>query len=701
MLKPNDLEAVSMAYDKPMRELENRIMQDIIRRLKANGNEITRAADWQINRLYELGMSKKDIETFIQQSLNLSDEDVHAMYEKAIETDYLRNAALYAASGMEQIPFAENAGLQQMLHAISGQTYGTLQNITNSLGFSTRNAAGRLVFQPIADYYQKTLDGAMLDIASGAFDYNTVLKRIVSEMTNSGLRTVDYATGWANRVDVAARRAVMTGISQLTAKVSEDNAAALDTEYFEVSWHGGARPEHQVWQGKVYSKAQLASVCGLGTVTGLCGANCYHGYYPFIPGISERTYTDEELAKMNAEENTPKEFGGRQYTKYEALQRQRRLETTMRAQKQQIALLESGGADEDTLTAAKGRYRTMSYEYTRFSKAMGLPQQRERIRVSGDFVPKVGARKTGTVSEAERAELLKNPLTSEGRSGIIKVEEEQKEIIVKDIDKLKNSGMKEADYNEYMGIIKSHENQDVKRIYNEYADDISSIKLSNTGYYRPGNNSLVFDYPQQRYIDNGINKYSTLAHEYGHYFDAKASFENVHYKEIEAIHENVPFGDKFFSKVPSSSDEFLAAVRMDKEYLRSIGFSKLKDEMYSHDGSSGVQDAIDGMFIGKDYRIRWGHGEDYYNWKYNSLKDIGKIGKTHSEKHLQSVYKSLGFDASSQAKVKSICRNYETASEMWANIMSAIVCGGEELEYVKQYLPNSYNAMIEILKGVK
>ena len=86
------------------------------------------------------------------------------------------------------------------------------------------------------------LDSAMLDIASGAFDYNTVLMRTVKQLTNSGLRSVDYATGWSNRVDVAARRAVMTGMSQLTAKVNEDNMTALDTEYVEVSWHSGARP---------------------------------------------------------------------------------------------------------------------------------------------------------------------------------------------------------------------------------------------------------------------------------------------------------------------------------------------------------------------------------------------------------------------------------------------------------------------------
>ncbi len=714
MLTSGEIEAVSMSMDNSLKNLEMRIMEDIVRRIKIN-SEITRSADWQITRLLQLGISMKEIEGYIKDTLDFSDDDMQEMYSNIISSGYARDKKLYEAVGAELIPFEQNHELQQLVSAVASQTNLTLKNITQSLGFAVRQPDGKLKFIKLAEYYQKTLDNAMLDITSGAFDYNTVLKRIVKEIANSGLRTVDYATGWSNRVDVAARRAVMTGMSQITAKINEDNAEALDTDMFEVTWHGGARPEHQVWQGRWYTRKQLETVCGLGTVTGLCGANCYHDYYPVIPGVSEPAYTENELEELNAKENTPIEYNGKQYTKYEALQRQRRLETTMRAQRQEIKLLKEGGASEDDLINVRARYRGTSHEYAKFSQAMGLPQQRERVNIDGlgnigqgkytgssgkgshVQIPPVGAKAVDKVSDQERLELLKNPLTGETESDIIKAEE----IIVKNIDKLENSGMKKDDYNEYMEIIRNHENQDIKKLYNEYADDVSSIKLGDTGYYRPGNNSLVFDYPQQRYIENGINKYSTLAHEYGHYFDSRASFENVHYNEIDAIHENVPFGDKFFSKVPSSSDEFLVAVRKDKEYLQSLGFNGLKEDLYDHDASSGVQDAIDGMFIGKNYRIRWGHGEDYYNWKYNSLKNIGKMGKTNSEKHLQSVYKTLGFDASSQAKVKSICRNYETASEMWANIMSAIVCGGEELEYIKKYLPNSYNTMIEILKGVK
>lgn len=382
MLKPNEIEAVSMAFDEQMKQLETRIMQDIVRRIKING-EITRSADWQINRLYQLGLAKEDIKKAIAEHLNLSDDEIQDMYYNAAESGYTRDKALYIKSGKSFVEFEDNKRLQQLILAVSAQTSSEFKNITQSLGFAVREQGGKLKFSPIADYYQRTLDTAMLDISSGAFDYNTVLKRIVSEMTNSGLRSVDYASGWSNRVDVAARRAVMTGLSQITAKINEQNAEELHTNYFEVSWHSGARPSHQIWQGKVYTKEKLITVCGLGSVTGLCGANCYHDYYPFIPGISERTYTDEELDEMNAQENKPQEYNGKQYTKYEALQRQRRLETTMRAQRQQIKLLQDGGADEEDIINARCRYRGTSHEYSRFSKAMSLPQQRERVTVDG------------------------------------------------------------------------------------------------------------------------------------------------------------------------------------------------------------------------------------------------------------------------------------------------------------------------------
>lgn len=382
MYTPNELEALSMAFDGQMKRLQQDVMSDIIRRIAING-EVTRSADWQINRLYEIGVTKEHIEKSIQKSMNITDEEIEAMFKQVIESGYVRNEGIYKRLGAEFVPFEENELLQQYISAIAKQTAEEMHNISQSLGFAVKNADGTLTFKPIAEYYQDTLDNAINGIASGVFDYNTALKKAVKEMTNSGLRTVDYASGWSNRVDVAARRAIMTGMTQLTGKVNEMNAEQLGTDTYETTWHSGARPSHQVWQGRWYTMDELISVCGLGTVTGLNGANCYHDYYPVIPGISVPTYTAEELEEMNRKENTPVKYGDKEYTKYEALQRQRKLETTMRAQRQKIKLLQTGNADEDDIIAARCRYRGTSQEYTRFSEAMDLPQQRERVTIDG------------------------------------------------------------------------------------------------------------------------------------------------------------------------------------------------------------------------------------------------------------------------------------------------------------------------------
>jgi hypothetical protein len=416
MFTPTEIEALPSAMEQLYRSLQLNIMSDLTGRLKANGEEITSAADWQINRLYELGVSKDEIDSLIQSTLDVSDDEIDRIYDEVVKSGYARNEELYTSKGKEYIPYAENKQLQQLVKAVKNQTKSEYRNITGSLGFAVRNSDNTVSLTPLAKFYQDTLDNGLMQIASGAVDYNTVLKKAVKAMTDSGLRTVDYASGWSNRVDVAVRRALMTGFNQVVAKVNEDNAEQLGTEYFEVSYHRGARPTHQVWQGRVYSKKELETVCGLGTVTGLCGANCYHSYSPFIKGIDTPTYSEEELDRMNEEENTPKEYNGRQYMAYEAQQRQRRLETAMRADRQKIELLTQGGADDDTITGAKAKYFQRQDEYVKFSKAMGLPQQWERVTVNGkNALGSKLPKKAGSVNKITAESVAKS-----GKSGIIK-----------------------------------------------------------------------------------------------------------------------------------------------------------------------------------------------------------------------------------------------------------------------------------------
>lgn len=381
MLTGDEIESLPIGLEKLFRGLEKRIMRDIIRRLKAAG-EITRSADWQIYRSAELGKTIDEIKKEIAETLDGGDEEVNKLFDEAAKTSWARDKKLYKSVGQTPIAYKDNETLKQLVAAVKAQTSDELRNITGTLGVATANK-GRIKTVSLTEYFTDTLDNAALDISSGAFDYNTVLKRTVTELVNSGIRTINYDSvskrPTTARVDVAARRAVMTGVNQLTAKISEDNAKTLGTDMYEVSAHSCCRPEHVEWQGGWYTMAQLKSVCGYGKVDGLKGANCGHSFDPVIPGVSEPSYTPEELRKMRAEELKKHEYNGKEYTKYEASQRQRRLERTIAARRHAVDLLEEGGADEKTIQDARASFQAVSQEYTRFSKAMGLPQQRERV----------------------------------------------------------------------------------------------------------------------------------------------------------------------------------------------------------------------------------------------------------------------------------------------------------------------------------
>ena len=401
-----EIEKLTAKTENIFSELEIRIMSDIVRRIKEN-NFSTATADWQVSRLQQLGMSEKQIREWMQKALKASDTEMDRIFSDEVYKEYYGHAKAYKLADLQQIPFEKNTFLAQLIEAVKQQLKGEYQNIAGSMGFAIKDPAnGRIKSVPLMDYYRSTMDNAVLDIKSGAFDYNTVLNRTIRQMTDSGIRYIEYDSGHRDRVNVVARRAVLTGFRQVQGKINEQAAADLNTDQYEVSYHVGARPTHQPWQGKVWTMQQLQEVCGLGEVTGLKGANCYHDYKPFPPG-SVRTYTDEQLARMNKEENTPKEYNGKQYTTYEALQQQRKMERNMRAQRQKIKLLQAGGADEQDIILAKAKYQGQMQTYRDFSEKMKLPEQKARIMqdgLRGKFMPtKVEHAKVEKISERKIA----------------------------------------------------------------------------------------------------------------------------------------------------------------------------------------------------------------------------------------------------------------------------------------------------------
>ena len=384
-MTPGEKEELPLRLEKMYKEVGEFVMQDVCRRIKKAG-EITSTADWQINRLVGMGATTEEIEREIKDRLKLTYAEVYEIYDKVIEWEYVRNAEIYEQVNAEFVPYEDNEELKQITETLREQTLNEFENIPNSLGYAV-SMGGKIVFTPLSEYYQKYIDRACMEIITGVSDYNSALRRAVKQMANSGLRTtgVTYASGHSDRIEVAARRSVMTGVSQLTGHISRYNAQKLGTDYFEVEAHAGARNtgsgylNHQSWQGRVYSSEQLRSVCGLGEGGGLNGWNCYHTYYPFIPGISERNWSDADLDELARSENVPKEWQGKQYTTYGLTQKQREMERNMRAQREAIQGLKWGGADKEEITSAQAKYKGQLYQYRHFCGKFGFETQTERV----------------------------------------------------------------------------------------------------------------------------------------------------------------------------------------------------------------------------------------------------------------------------------------------------------------------------------
>lgn len=334
--------------------------------------------------------------------------------EKLLDDVVARNQRYYKELiDLAQVTAPQRLISQEDTYAIYEQTKGIYRNITQSMGFQIKQGRHIIMLHP-AKAYQWALDSAELQIQSGAISYNQAFYDAVKQLADSGLcvaydkngnllkNRVAYQSGHIDHLDVAVRRAVMTGVNQLNQKYREQSMDYLDTDLVETNAHLGARnidgpnkwDNHEKWQGRWFrwkkyteqypnsSKGDYPDFdesCGPGSVTGIGGANCRHSYYSVIEGVNEPTYSQEDLDALKGE-NHKFTFEGKEYDGYSSTQKQRQIERTIKKLNRRKASFEAAGLTEDA-QAASIRLRQLSKEYKTFSKAAGLPEQRERMKV--------------------------------------------------------------------------------------------------------------------------------------------------------------------------------------------------------------------------------------------------------------------------------------------------------------------------------
>ena len=327
--------------------------------------------DYQMAVAENTAAYKQEVQDIINNTVKEAKEAGNELVAEAGNMAWNNDLSMWQEQGVD---LKQPNSMSQLLAAFQAQTSGELKNLTKTMGF--KNTVFGMT--GVLNAYQREVDLALLKVATGTFSYDQAVNDCVHRLAQSGLRSIDYASGRSYQLDTAARMSVRTGLSQLSGKIMEANLASTGQDLVITSQHMGSRPEHAEWQNKVFSYSgknkkypDFFKATGYGTVTGLKGANCTHDFYPFWEGIS--------VIPDDIKEPAPVKINGKEYNYYQVSQQQRKMERDIRATKREIEAQRAIGGDT---TELQSKLRKQTNDYKQFSAAAGVKVKNNRLRVA-------------------------------------------------------------------------------------------------------------------------------------------------------------------------------------------------------------------------------------------------------------------------------------------------------------------------------
>lgn len=331
MLTPEYLQSVGVDIENLFYDAETDILIDIARRIRENDFKMTATAEYQVQKLKALGLATKTINDILAEALNTSNEKIEEIMQESIYKAIRSDMYIYEAAGLDVSGISYKEQILKGTNAAKGEIKN-LCKTTAQLG---------------TNKFIELLDKAYLQASSGAFSYDMAISNVINDLAANGLGMIEYPTGTRRRIDTVARTAVRTAVNQSALKCQEDVMDEMDVNLVETSSHLGARPSHAEWQGRIFWRLKpygnyenFKEATGYGTGAGLGGWNCRHSFYPYFPGLSERTY--QHYRKKENEEV------------YQLEQEQRYNERKIREWKRRQAVNKAGGVDT-TLECRKVR----------------------------------------------------------------------------------------------------------------------------------------------------------------------------------------------------------------------------------------------------------------------------------------------------------------------------------------------------------
>lgn len=369
MLRPEYLARLPARLVNLYAVAEESILADMARRINTYDFYIP-AAQHQHQRLKAMGLEEGEIEERLSALTGKSQEELRQVMEQAVDASLAADAKVYAAAGMGQADPLAAIGVKTVLQAGLAQTGGTFENLTRTTAWIASKQFG------------DALDLAWLQITMGGFDYNAAVRNAIKSLASKGVGAITYPSGHTDNLEVAVRRAVVTGCNQTAAKAQITLMDELGVDLVETTAHRGARPSHAAWQGRIFCRhgrtakyENFEEATGYGTGPGLCDWNCSHSFGPYIEG-APKAYSASLLELYEDQTVT---YNGKKLTIYEANQQQRYIERQIRRWKRELAAMNAAGQDTGEAAAKVIVWRGKE---TDFCEQTGLKRQRDRSLVA-------------------------------------------------------------------------------------------------------------------------------------------------------------------------------------------------------------------------------------------------------------------------------------------------------------------------------
>lgn len=383
MITPKQWKQIENQANKLYSDLELEIIQEIAERIANVGYANTVVLN-NVLIAEEMGILYQDIINQVAKYNETSVSQIQEIFETAGVKSLEYDDKIYKLAGLNPIPLKQNSSMLQILEATAKKTNYNLNNLV----MTTANTS--------QTQFYNAMNKAYMEVSTGVKSYSQSILDTIKNISNQGAY-IEYPSGQHRSVESAVRTNIITSVNQTCDKLQEIRADEMGWDLMELTAHGGARPEHAEWQGKIVSRSGQKGYLslddiGYGTVTGFKGVNCRHDWMPYYKG-STRTYTDKELEEMA---NETVSYNGQKISKYDASQIQRKIERQIRQDKKDIAglqgILTSNTTDnkliEDTRTIFAQKsliYKTHQNQLDDFLNQTTLKKDNSRLIISQNY----------------------------------------------------------------------------------------------------------------------------------------------------------------------------------------------------------------------------------------------------------------------------------------------------------------------------